>query len=300
MDLRQIELFTAVIEHGSFTAAARALGVTQPAVSAGLSRLERTVGFGLFRRDGRQVVPSAEAQLLYEEAVRALAGVAQLDDAAAAIGAAARGSLTLATNPSPGIAWLPRIVADFRRARPDVRLNLLTRSSREVRDMVAARAFDLGIAEPPFGKTDSVVRRYRFATVVALRADHPLAGHAVLTPALLDGADLIGMLPSHGTSPPLAGAFAAAGAELRIVARCEFFATALNLAAEGAGVALVDPISAASRKASDLSVRPFAPRIPYEVAVLRPMRGGLSRLAEAFAEAIDGHVRPFLIEPEPA
>jgi DNA-binding transcriptional LysR family regulator len=297
MDLRQIELFTAVIEHGSLTAAARALGITQPAVSAGLARLERSVGFSLFRRDGRQVAPTAEAGLLYEEAVRALAGVAQLDDAAAAIGAAARGTLTLATNPSPGIAWLPRIVAEFRRARPDVRLTLLTRSSREVRDLVAARAFDLGIAEPPFDKADSVVRRYRFAAVAALRSDHPLAGHAVLTPALLDGADLIGMLPSHGTSPAVAEAFAAAGAELRIVARCEFFATVLNLAAEGAGVAIVDPISAAGHGGRDLVVRPFAPRIPYEVAVLRPARGGLSRLAEAFAEAIDGHVRPFLMEP---
>jgi DNA-binding transcriptional LysR family regulator len=296
MDLRQIELFTAIIEHGSVTAAARALGVTQPAVSAGLARLERAVGFSLFLRDGRQVVPTAEAALLYEEAVRALAGVAQLDDAAAAIAAAARGSLTVATNPSPGIAWLPRIVAEFHRTRPDVSLNLLTRSSREVRDLVAARAFDLGIAEPPFDKKDSVVRRYRFAAVAALKADHPLAMHETLTPTLLDAAPMIGLLPSHGTTPAIAQAFAAEGAELRIVIRCEFFATALNLAAEGAGIAIVDPISAACHAAPDIAIRPFTPRIIYEVAVLKPAQSGLSRLAEAFAAAIDQHVRPYLTE----
>lgn len=295
MDLRQIELFTAIIEHGSLTAAARALGVTQPAVSAGLARLERAVGFSLFRRDGRQVVPTPEATLFYEEAVRALAGVAQLDDAAAAIAAAARGSLTVATNPSPGIAWLPRIVAEFQRTRPEVRLNLLTRSSREIRDLVAARAFDLGIAEPPFDKKDSVVRRYRFAAVAALKANHPLAVHEVLTPALLDGAPMIGLLPAHGTTPAIAQAFAAQGADLRIVVRCEFFATALNLAAEGAGIALVDPISAAWHAAPDIVIRPFTPRIAYEVAVLKPAQSGLSRLAEAFAGEIDRHVRPYLI-----
>lgn len=296
MDLRQIELFTAIIEHGSLTAAARALGVTQPAVSAGLARLERAVGFSLFRRDGRQVVPTPEAALFYEEAVRALAGVAQLDDAAAAIAAATRGSLTVATNPSPGIAWLPRIVAEFRRTRPDVCLNLLTRSSREVRDLVAARAFDLGIAEPPFDKKDSVVRRYRFAAVAALKADHPLAGHGMLTPSLLDGVPLIGLLPAHGTTPAIAQAFAAEGVDPRIVTRCEFFATALNLAAEGAGIALVDPISAACHAAPDIAIRPFTPRIAYEVAVLKPAYSGLSRLAEAFAAEIDRHVRPYLME----
>lgn len=299
MDLRQVELFTAVIEHGTLTAAARTLGITQPAVSTALARLERTVGFALFRREGRRVVPTSEGRLLHDEAVRALAGVAQLDDAAAAIGAAARGSLTVATNPSPGIAWLPRIVAEFRRERPDVTLTLLTRSSREVRDLTAARAFDLGIAEPPFDRTDSILRRYRFAAVAAVRLDHPLARHRCLTPALLSGADVIGMLPSHGTTPRLADAFTEAGATLRIVARCEFFATALNLASEGVGVCLADPISAAAITSPELTIRPFAPPIPYEVAVLRPTRGGLSRLADAFATAVDAHVRPFLSEVSP-
>ena len=118
----------------------------------------------------------------------------------------------------------------------------------------------------------------------------------MLTPTRLDNVALIGLLPSHGTSAPVAAAFDAAGANMNCVARCEFFATALNLALEGVGIALVDPISAANQKSPDLCVRPFAPRILYEVAVLKPARGGLSRLAEAFAEAIDRHVRPFLTE----
>lgn len=295
MDLRQVEIFAAVIEHGTLTGAARVLGITQPAVSAALSRLERTVGFDLFRREGRNVVPTTEASLLNAEAMLALAGVAQLDDAAAAIGAAARGSLTVATNPSPGVAWLPRIAAAFRRERPDVTLTLLNRSSREVRDLLAARAFDLGIAEPPFHADDKVVHRYRFATVMALRRDHPLAHHAVLTPALLDGADLIGMLPGHMTTPRLAETFQASGARLRLVAQCEFFVVSLNLAAEGIGIALCDPISAAQVAAPSLCVRPFAPTVAYEVALLKPARAGLSRLASAFAAEIDRQVRPFLM-----
>ena len=299
MDLRLIEIFVAVTEHGTLTAAARALGVTQPAVSGALARLERSVGFPLFRREGRNVVPTAEAALLRDEAVRALAGMTRLDDAAAAIAAATRGSLTIATNPSPGIAWLPRIVASFRASRPDVTFTMLNRSSREVRDLLAASAFDLGIAEPPFHADDNVLRRYRFGAVMVLREDHPLARHEVLTPELLDGVPLIGMLPGHATTPRLADAFQSARARLHLVAQCEFFVISINLAADGVGIALSDPISAAIVAPPSVVVRPFAPVLPYEVAMLTPARGGLARLASAFADEAEAYLRPFTLENGP-
>lgn len=299
MDVRQIQIFAAVVESGSMTAAARSLGVTQPAVSVALAQLERQAGFRLFSREGRQIVPTAEALMLHQEALHALAGLARLDEAAAGIQAATRGHLTIATNPGPGIAWLPQILAEFRRARPRVTVRFLTRSSREVRDLVATRAFDLGIAEAPFDRTDTVVHRYRFDCVAVLRADHPLAGEAQLTPALLDDQPLIGLLPGHGTTTPIARAFEATGTRANIVAECEFYATALNLVLHGAGICISDPISAAQAAygRTDLVIRPFVPNIPYEVGVLRPSRGGASHLAEHFIEALDGIVRPYLAAP---
>lgn len=70
MDLRLIEMFQAVMRYRSVTEAARSLGVSQPAVSAALGRLEKEVGFALFRREGRNITPTPEALLLDEEAVR--------------------------------------------------------------------------------------------------------------------------------------------------------------------------------------------------------------------------------------
>jgi DNA-binding transcriptional LysR family regulator len=296
MDTRQIQIFVAVLESGSMTAAARSLGVTQPAVSAALAQLERHVGFRLFEREGRQIVPTSEALLLHQEAMHALAGLSRLDEAAAGIQAATRGHLTIATNPGPGIAWLPQILAEFRSTRPGVTVRFLTRSSREVRDLVATRAFDLGIAEAPFDRTDAVVHRYRFDCVAVLRADHPLATEGQLTPALLDDQPLVCLLPGHGTTMPIARAFEAAGAHANVVAECEFYATALNLVLHGAGICLSDPISAAqaAQGRPDLVVRPFLPIIPYEVGVLRPSRGGTSRLAEQFIEALNRFVLPHL------
>lgn len=283
------------MERGSLTEAARALGITQPAVSAALSRLEQYVGFALFRRDGRHVVPTAEAGLLHAEAVRALAGVAQLDEVVADIAATRRGHLTLASNPGPGIAWLPSIVAGFRVGRPGVTVQFLTRDSREVRSLVAARAVDLGLAEPPFDRFDIIVRRYRFPTVAVLPEGHPLCRHATITPGLLDNQDIVAMRPFHSTAQRIAQTFEAAEARFNVVAECEFFATALNLVRHGVGVCFTDPISAAESGAG-LIIRPFVPVIPYEVAILKSMVGDLSQLSAEFAAAVDRHVSPFLQE----
>ena len=296
MDVRQIEIFSAVIESGSMTAAARSLGVTQPAVSVALARLEKQVGFRLFDREGRQIVATTEARLLHHEAVRALAGVLRLDEAAASIRAAQRGHLTVATNPGPGIAWLPQIVAEFLLDRPEVSVRFLTRSSREVRDLLAARAFDLGIAEAPFDRNDAVMHRYRFTCVAVLSTANPLASESELNPNLLDGQPLIRLLPGHGTTSPIAQAFERAGATARVVAECEFFATALNLVRHGVGTCIADPISAAQAASdgSGLAIRTFVPTIPYEVGVLRQVRGSTSRLADQFIQTLDKFVRPFL------
>lgn len=300
MDLRVIEMFQAVMRCRSVTEAARSLGVSQPAVSAALGRLEKDVGFALFRREGRHIVPTAEALLLDEEAVRALAGFAQLEDAAAAISAGQRGTLTIATSPAPGISWLPQVISRFRRERPGTNVRLLTRSSDHVRSMVSARAFDLGLAEPPFDRSDAVLRRYRFRMQCVLPADHALAAHDEITPALLEGHDLIVTSQSHTSHGALARAFQSCGAVFQPVIECEFFTIAVNLVIYGAGICLADPISvmeASTRLGGrgDIVVRPFTPEIIYEVALLRPSVGELSRLATEFASVLDDTLAPFLI-----
>lgn len=296
MDYRQIEMFQAVMVHGSVTEAARHLGVSQPAVSGALAKLEAAVGFVLFRREGRRVVPTAEAQLLHREATQVLTGFGRLSDAAAEISRAQKGYLTLATNPTPAILWLPQVVAEFCRLRPAVQIRLLTRSSNEVRDLAALSAFDLGLAETPFTHGERVLRRYSFPRVVVMRPENPLASHAELTPALLNGANLVATIASSWGWASISRAFEAAGATCRIVAECEFAVIALNMVAAGAGITFVDPLSASDATARGLVARPFVPTIPYEVGLLAPAHGQLTRLASAFADALDAHIAHYLID----
>jgi DNA-binding transcriptional LysR family regulator len=296
MDYRQLEMFEAVVSLGSVTEAARSLGLTQPAVSTAMGKLERDVGFALFRRDGRRLLPTAEARLLFGEAVRVLSDFRRLSEAAAGISAAQSGTLTIATNPSPAIAWLPAVAAAFCRARPQVKLRILTRNSGEVRDLAALSAFDLGLAEAPFTRSEIVLRRYSFARVVVLPESHRLASEAVLTPQLLDGEDMIAIVNSSWNWATVARTFEAAGARCRSVAECEFTIIAINLVAEGLGFCFADPLSVTNASARGLVVRPFEPILPYDVALLRPAHGTLTRLAEAFAADFHTFVSPHQIE----
>jgi DNA-binding transcriptional LysR family regulator len=293
MDVRLIVMFQEVMLRGSVTEAARAIGVTQPAVSAAIARLEKHIGFALFRREGRHLVPTAEARLLHAEATRAISGLEGLADVASGIAAATRGSLTIATNPAPAISWLPAIVAEFQRTRPDTRVRFITRSSHEVRELGDINAFDVGLAEAPFIRQDAVVRRYRFTMVAVVHPESPLAENRTLTPKLVGRDRLIMVSGALWTDAAITRAFEAAGANMPVVAECEYTATALGLVANGAGVCLSDPISAALFAANALAIRPFRPEIQYEVGLLRPNRGEFSRLAMAFIELLDERLSRF-------
>src|SRR6266700_291711 len=103
MDQRQIEIFRAVIDQGSVTAAARVLAVSQPAVSGSLAKLEKRLGFDLFRREGRRLVATPEARLLHMEASHLLDGFERLAEAPFA-----NGELVLRRYVIPRVVVLPR------------------------------------------------------------------------------------------------------------------------------------------------------------------------------------------------
>jgi DNA-binding transcriptional LysR family regulator len=294
MDIRNIEMFRAVMVRGSVTDAARVLGVTQPAVSAALTRLEKEVGFALFRREGRHIAPTPEGELFLREAERALRGFESLADSAAGISAALRGSITIASNPASAISWLPAIVAEFQASRPDTRVRFISRGSREVRELAGVDGFDIGLAEAPFVRQDTVVRRYRMRMVAALHRANTLSENDVITPKLLSGHSLITVSGALWTDAAITRAFEAAGADFRVVAECEYIATALGLVANGAGVCLADPISAAQYTTTGILTRPFEPAITYEVGLLRPTRRGFSRLTQAFADLLDQRLASFI------
>jgi DNA-binding transcriptional LysR family regulator len=293
MDLKLLEAFRRVVDLRSATGAAAMMGVTQPAVSAQIARLEDEVGFALFERANGRLKPTAEGLLFYAEVNKTLSGFDRLAQAAQEIRTAQTGRLVVASHPSAAISLLPDIVAEFLRSRPGVAVRLVTRSSDVISQLLPSESYDIGIAELPIDEAAVDLTRFRIRCVAILPPRHQLASRAALDPAALCEYPLVMTSQSRRTILRILEAFAAARVSWNTVAETDFLATTCAMVAAGAGVSIVDLMSVATFGHLGLVVRPFEPAIYYEVGVFHARDHEPSVLAKAFHDAIAARLGSF-------
>jgi DNA-binding transcriptional LysR family regulator len=287
MDVRLLEAFRAVVDHRSVTAAAGALGVTQPAVSTQIARLEEAIGFALFERSGGRLKPTPEGMLFYAEATRVLGEVDRLQSATAQIREGQAGRLAIASHPWAAISLLPRLVSQFLAERPGVSVRMISRHSDVVSQLLPSESFDIGIAELPIDEASVTVARYQMRCVAILPPRHALASRKLLTPKLLADHPMVAPARALQLPPKINAVFAAAGVPISAVVEAEFLASLCGLVAAGTGWSLVDPLSAESFSHLGLVARPFEPAILYEIGVFHRRDREPSMLAAAFLELLE-------------
>ncbi|HLG48777.1 MAG TPA: LysR substrate-binding domain-containing protein [Reyranella sp.] len=287
MDVKLLEAFRAVVDSRSVTAAAQALGITQPAVSGQIAKLEESVGFPLFERAGGRLKPTPEGLLFYTEATRVLGEVDRLAATTAQIREGQSGRLVIASHPAAAISMLPPLVAAFVAERPGVSVRLVSRHSDVVSQLLPTEGYDLGIAELPVDDTAVRLMRFQMRCVAILPPRHALASRKLLTPALLSGQPMIAPARSPQMLSRIYGTFAGAEAHINAVVEAEFFASCCALVAAGTGWSLVDPLSAQSFSHLGLVTRPFEPAVMYEIGVFHRRDREPSVLAAAFLELLE-------------
>ncbi|HVL73431.1 MAG TPA: LysR substrate-binding domain-containing protein, partial [Beijerinckiaceae bacterium] len=145
MNLRQIEVFHAVMEAGTVTGAAKLLNVSQPAITAMLRHTEDQLRFRLFERVRGRLEPTSEARALFAETARVFEDVRTVRRLVEDLREARAGTLNVVTIPILGEVLIPRVVASLLTARPRVKVRFQVRPRREMLDLVASRSVDLGI-----------------------------------------------------------------------------------------------------------------------------------------------------------
>jgi DNA-binding transcriptional LysR family regulator len=285
MNYRQLEVFRAVMQTGSVTAAARTLHLTQPAVTKILQHAEDQLRFQLFDRVKGRLVPTPEAQALFPDVERVfddMRGVMQMVES---LRAAQTGALTIVTIPTLGETALPRAVAAFLATRPDVRIGFEIRPRRDIVQRIASERADLGFAFLAQEHANVVATELCAGRVVCiLPTGNPLASRITVTPADLIGCRLISYSEEQGLRPMLDAALAGARAQVQSVIEVGWVANAWALVNEGVGVALVDDFSQLERVYAGVVMRPFEPTIPIVAEVLHPRSKPLSRLAVEFVK----------------
>lgn len=293
MNLRQLECFRAVMRLGTVTQAASMLGITQPAVSSMIAGLEHEIGFKLFQRVKGRLRPRPEASFLFEDVERTLGSLDRTVQTARAIRSRSHGSLVIASYPGIAIDFLPRVLTEFLASRPGVRIELHSRSAHVLHELIPAQRFDIGIADLPVNRRGIQTEPLTLDCVCVLPAAHPLARKTVITPRHLDGTPFIALFNEHITYFRIANAFAAANAHWKVVAETRFFASCCAFVAYGAGVTIVDPITAAEYAQRGLITRRFEPVIPYEIGLLYPTERLRSGLVDDLAAMLKARIAPY-------
>lgn len=297
MNLRQIEAFRAIMTEGSVTQAAVALGITQPAVSCLINNLEESMGFLLFKRHRGRFQPTSEAEVFLEDAERLLVSYRRTVRTARNIRDLKTGSLRIAALPAVSMNFLPRLIARFVRARPEINVSLQTRSSVQIKEWVSVQLFDIGFVELPAEGPAIDCDPLSLQCLCAVPENHALASRNEVTPHDLKGEQLIVPNPEHTAHYQLKAAFEKEGVPWVPFIESHLFTPNCRMVAEGAGIAIVDPFTAYDFIGQGLVFRPFAPRIPYDLGLIYPALKPRSRLAVEFGEDIKTALREMLGVP---
>lgn len=293
---RQIEAFRAVIETGKVTAAADVLGTTQPSISKMIADLERAAGFDLFERRGRQVIPTPEALALYEEVERSFVGMFEISRVIEDIRDFRKGSLLVAGMPALALQFLPDVIAKFIAEEPGITVSLRARSSQAVMRNLSSQQFDLGFAALD---TDhpAVIRKPIFTAgmLAVLPIGHGLGEKAALEPGDFDQQPFIALGAEIGTRSETDLFLSAGPARPWIVAEAQLSASICELVAAGAGVSIVEPVTAKHfALAGRVLVRPLIPEQPFRYDLLLPAQRKPSRVASRFLELVEAKFATFL------
>lgn len=303
MNLKQMEVFRAVMLTGSVSQAATQLFRTQPAVSMMISSLEKDIGFELFERRKKRLYPTPEAHYLYKEVEAIFSRIQDLSQTVQDIQNKQYGFLRIGCMPGPSIFFVPDILADFLEEHPKVQASLQTRTSDAVIEWVASNQYDLGLAE--ISTHQSKVGRnlmFELPCVCALPAEHPLAQQEVITPELLDSAPMITLHPDHMVFHDLMKLFEASGHRMNVRLQSRFFLPALKFVERGLGVCIVDAISANSytsyAQPGKVVFRRFEPSVYLRVGLVFPAEIPPSMIILEFANLLRDRIENVIEHPE--
>ena len=247
-----------------------------------IANIERELGFSLFVREHGRLTPTAEAHYFLEEAEEVLDRLDRTVRTMSEFGTLDRGSLRIACHPASSGFFLPKVLAAFLKDRPEVKADLMMRTSQVVEDLIASQEYDIGLAETPTPRSSIKIETFDLECVIALPEIDPLAQKDVLTPTDLRDYPMAMLFGDHPVTVATQAAFASCDATLnrRFVLRT--FLPSLQLVGAGLCGAVVDRITAATSPAPGVVFRKFAPAITSSVSLLLPAHRPTSVLTNAF------------------
>lgn len=248
MNLHHLRLFAAVVEQGGFTNAARALRLSQPAISKSLNELERQLHVSLIERGARGVKLTEAGRSLYDRA-RELFGVERVAERELReLRGLKRGTLRVAASTTIATYMLPPVLGRFRMRHPSVRIRVTSANTRSVLRRLLESRTDVALVEGPISDDAVDVIPWREDELVVIaHPEHPLAVQPEVGVEHLMRETVLVREPGSGTREVAERALARHGVRLTRTMRLGGTEAIKQGVAAGLGVAIVSRAAAADQ-----------------------------------------------------
>lgn len=286
---RRLQVFHAVAKHLSFTKAAEALFMTQPAVTFQIRQLEEHFNTRLFDRAHGRISLTPAGHVALEYAERILGMSSELDTRLKEMSGHVAGPMLVGASMTIAEYLLPQLLGEFKARHPGVVPRLFVANSEAVQARVAERTLDLGFIEGdshlPSLITDTCAED---ELQVVCAPSHPLAGLGTVPPKALTEHAYISREPGSGTREVIDHYLQKAGVQpesLQLVMELGSPEALKGLAATGLGFAIMSRATVAKEtQLGHLISIPLEPRLTRHFAVVYPKERFHSRLVNDFVQ----------------
>ncbi len=287
MDMREIQVFRAVMQAGTTSKAATLLGISQPAVSQAIRKLETSSELRLFERVRGRLVPTQEAGALMEEVDRCFAGFELIEHRIRSLKSFGVGRLAVGSLPALGTGFMPRAIAAFGLQDRRIQMSFQIMSSREVLQQVAAGQLDFGLMADELSVAGLEHSEFvRIPGVIAMHNRHPLAAKPRIALQDLIDHPFIALNPEDASRRRLETALNDQGLALRPILETPYSNSVCEFALHGLGIGMVHPVMALDYLARGLTIKPLDLDISFTCLLVFRPGTPLSENARALLKAM--------------
>lgn len=285
--LKQLKVFVAIAQHGSFSRAGEAIGLTQSAVSHSVKELEAEIGVRLLDRTTREVVLTDAGQRLANRVERLLDDLqaALLD--ARSFGVQRSGTVRVASSQTISAHLMPQCIAAGERQYPDIRILLRDQAQQSVLHSVRNAEVDFGIVVDPLQAVDLQCEPILHEPFLLLcRDDHRFADLASVPWEELNGCRLVLQDYASGSRPLIDSALRQQGISVEVVQEIGHPATLFPMVAAGIGISIFPALALPLPEGGQLRVKRMQPEINRALMLVRRKNRSLSPAADAIWQVV--------------
>ena len=280
--ITQFEIFVKVIDEGSFTKAAQALHMSQPAVSNAIATLESELGVTLLVRErGKDLIVTDIGKRVLFQIRNILNSLEKIQQEISLEKGLITGTIRIATFPSVTAHFLPKIISTFQQKRPNVSLTFKEGSQEEIKEWLTAREIDIGFVVLPCSELETIpLVKDRY--LVMLPDGHSLLMNSSVQLSDLENEPLI--ISNAGYESPIIDQMRKQKIAINEKYNTSNLNTSLGMIKEGLGVLILPELSLKNLSFPEANIRPLETNHYRHIALGLPSLKEASRAVQLFIQ----------------